>query len=355
MSLYSDQVSILIDLMHSSAPISGNILSWKMAVGPKTLKKEIDLINDYCRDYGCEIVSKSGEGYYLSVYDNDLYEAFHHRVTQKYYESCYYRNEQSERLHLVIRLLLTNRKTHTFELADYCLCSESTLNRDMKRIRNRLKEYGLQLVGRPNHGLELVGSEWKIRIALLSEYAVYCSFENVQHFEHEKDFSYMFLHGGIYVDAVKEKIIHALRIHDYRIPHYSINTLTSLFILTLSRHKYRDELDAELLKSVDTSVEQEIVRAVCQDISEINMQFTETEILSIAVYLYLSKTIKYTPLLRQSDSGEILLTVDGFISHLNERFDICKYDISVFQKDLACELYRLFRQSKFHVHTTKFR
>ena len=358
MSLYRDQASILVHLMNASEPLGGNILARKMAVGSKTLKKEIDIINEYCKENGCHIASKVGSGYFLVITDQEAYSDFKEHVRRKYYGNQYYRNEMSERMHLIIRHFLSNRTRYNTDLADMCLCSESTVNRTMKRVKTRLKEYGLSIVNRTNKGMELVGSEWHIRLALLSEYEVYKTFEPVQFFDDEKQFNELFMHKGLFIDMLIERIITVLRLSDYRIPYYSLDLLADMILLTITRRKYEDQLENDMncYEKTECQEEESIISRIFETLPILDSnELSYGEKYCLAVYLKSLKTVKYHDFLNYEDRNGISDFVEGFITYLNKIFDIKDYDLTVFRKDLSCEMYRLRKQLRYDIHVNKYR
>lgn len=88
MGLYHDQATILIQLFHSNQPLGGDLLCQKIGIGLRTLKKEIDLINDICMQNGCSIRSKMGEGYFLEVSDPAAFEMFRDDVKKNILTIC---------------------------------------------------------------------------------------------------------------------------------------------------------------------------------------------------------------------------------------------------------------------------
>ena len=61
MGLYNDQAAILAYLFNSREPVQGSLISTKLNISLKTLKKEIDYLDEICRDNGIIIRVEADE------------------------------------------------------------------------------------------------------------------------------------------------------------------------------------------------------------------------------------------------------------------------------------------------------
>ena len=358
MGLYRDQARILVDLFHNTSTISGNILCQKLDIGLKTLKKEINILNNTCLENGCEIKSKPGEGYYLEVSDPEDFVIFREDVEKKYHNNLYFRDEHSELAHLVIRLFLTKKNMFIDDLAAMCLCSESTINREMKKIRQRLKEYKLELVNKTNHGLSLKGSEWHIRLALICEYFLYNDFEMVNQFDSEAEFNEMFMHQGIYVNMVTEKVMETVARHDYHVPYYTFEELADMIILTITRKKYSHNLEQDIgwFEKAECLEEQAIIKEIFKDIPGLyGFELTYAETLALAIYLRSHKVIKYHDFVNLNNHEHVSALVEEFLEKLQQIYRFPEFEFKMLRKDLCCELSRLFWKQEYDIHAFKYR
>src|SRR5699024_2818876 len=67
------------------------------------------------------------------------------------------------------RLLLGEHYLKLDDLSEEIYVSRSTVQKDLKNVKEILNEYGIQLETRPNYGIKLKGSELKLRFCM-SEY-----------------------------------------------------------------------------------------------------------------------------------------------------------------------------------------
>ncbi|MBQ6335086.1 MAG: helix-turn-helix domain-containing protein [Erysipelotrichaceae bacterium] len=357
MSLYHDQAAMLIKLFEAKEPVKASVFSQMYGIGLKTVKKEIEAIDAECNENGCNVRSKTGDGYFLEVSDEESYQLFKEEVRKKYYGNFYYRNEKSERMHLAIRLILVQGRMFIDDLAYRCLCSQSTLNRDMKRIKDRLKEYKLDLVNRTNQGLTLEGDEWHIRLAMIEEYELYNTFEQVAHFEEEKEFHEAFMHQGIYHDLLFERIFKVLKKHNYAVPYFFYDRMADMIVLTMTRKRYASHID-ELLpwfNKCETERVEPIIAEIFADLPGfVGVDLSAGELKALALYLKLHHTLKYNQLREKEDPAKADAMVEDLLAKLNERIDMRGYDLTSFIKDLFCELSRLTRQLAYDVHLPRY-
>ena len=357
MGLYHDQAGMLMMLFEADEPISANVFVQKRGIGLKTIKKEMETISEDCEENGCVVRSKTGDGYFLEVNDEEKYELYKEEVRKKYYGNLFYKNERSERMHLIIRLFLVHGNMFMNDLAYRCLCSESTLNREMKRVRKRLSEYKLSIGNHTNKGMSLQGDEWHIRLALIEEYDMYNVFEPVAHFDEEKELFEMFMHQGIYHNLLVERILKVLEKYEYALPYYAYDRLAQMIILTMTRRRYASGLKdmKKYFDKRDTEYEEQIIKEIFRDLPGLmDMELDPIELKALALYLELHHTVKYTALKQKKEFPEIDGMVDRFFNELSKRFDLEGCNTFIFRKDLSCELFRLKKQLSYDVHLPRY-
>ncbi len=353
--LYRDDAEILIVLMNSSEPVSGAVLCEKTSFGIKTLKGEIKYLNQMCQENGCIIRSVTGSGYLLEVEDEDVFEKFRIYLEGKYYNNMLYRNAKSERVHFIIRRILANGKVYIQDLALQCLCSESTISRDMKDVKERLNSYNLSISNHTNHGIILTGREWNIRLAIVNEYNLYHTFVKVEYLDTEPDFAKMLLADGAYNQMVKDRVSLILSNVSYHLPHTTGYKLANLMILAITRRKNADGLSesADLFMKIECEYEKEIIQQAFDNLPSLaRIQLNALESQSLAAYLKSNRVYKYSEFLsdvREEDRIKVTETVDGFLAYVNEFVDISPLDTTVIRKDMCCELTRFMYRNMLEV------
>ena len=352
--LYRDQALLLNALFLAGKPVSGLVLCEKVRYGVKTLKKEINYINSICTKNGCFIDSITGVGYYMVVTDEGKYTSFRERVENLYRWNQYYGNAQSERIHYIIRQLLSLHQVFIQELADLCHCSESTINRDMRGVKDRLRNYGLNISNHTNQGIYLIGSEWNIRLALINECYIYDNFDRVEFFESEKSFDAMIFASGTFARMVREKLDQILMADQDYLQYQMTLKMSRMVILTMTRRRYADGLEdfRDQFDRLNTEREEAIVSEVFSQLPSLSkVALSDIERKALAIYLKANRIYKMNEFINECpDREEIITIVDGFLDYLSQRIDLSRMDTSVIRKDLCCELSRLKYCCMFNIH-----
>lgn len=130
-------------------------------VSARTIKKDIQELNEFLVSFNVEIGAKTGVGYHLIISDkqlylqllNDLKEREIHLIDEipKY---------RYERVNYIIKKMLSVDYYITLEdLMDELYISRSTLTADMKEVRETFKDFNLEIITKPNYGIILDGDE----------------------------------------------------------------------------------------------------------------------------------------------------------------------------------------------------
>ncbi|MGI6582186.1 MAG: helix-turn-helix domain-containing protein [Erysipelotrichaceae bacterium] len=353
MQIYRDQVKILDFLFDSEEPISGVVMSNMLNYGQKTLKKEIDILNNMCTKNGFEIQSIAGRGYKIRVYNKSLYEEFKTHVLDKYNLHRLYRNFSSERMHYIIRQLLINNNIYIQDIANDCGYSESTINRDMNNLKSRLAEYSLTIKNHTNKGMVLYGDEWNKRLALINEEYLFRVFQSTYCFEKDWEFDQAFYYSEGLKNQMRLVISKVLEKRNYSISYSALSSVANMVILTITRNKYSDELNFEFFSNKEYDLEKEIINEVIKNIPIIySHDFSQTEILAIAAFLASGRVLRYNEYSKLGNHKKIKNYVEGFVQLLNSKIKIDELDLTQLKKDLCCEIYHLKKRTDIGIHAT---
>lgn len=128
---------------------------------PQTIRSSITLLNHQLGDIAQIITTPTG-AYQLKVYDDKDFELINHGYLKR--ESTF--NSRSKRKAYILReLFLTNDYVLIDEFAKETLVSRSTINTDLRELRQELEKYGAFIESAPNRGLKLSGDELQVRLA----------------------------------------------------------------------------------------------------------------------------------------------------------------------------------------------
>lgn len=172
-----DRHSSILKESQSNNEINLEKLAGKLSVSTRTVRNDINILNKELKGIAEFKIEKGN--YWLKLYDEKRYKEFlvHNEIKKNSEDSLQKRN-----LSLAVRLLNASEPLKIDELADALNMGRTTLIMDLKRLRLTFEAYDLELRGKPNTGIRLMGSEWKKRIYILQN-NIYCTELGDQHGE----------------------------------------------------------------------------------------------------------------------------------------------------------------------------
>jgi lichenan operon transcriptional antiterminator len=185
------QVLLLRNLLNTQEPLSSEVLAVSLGTAAKTIRSNIDMIDKILQlAAGARIVSKTGSGIYLDVFDSEEFRVFSHNFNLKYLDDYYVPNKYSERItHITRRLLFSMDRYITIDtLCEELYVSRVTISCDLRKIRKDLARYHLEIKNRASHGIKITGQESHMRIAM----ADYLEGDEDNVTQGEIEFSYFF-------------------------------------------------------------------------------------------------------------------------------------------------------------------
>lgn len=283
---------ILRELMAAKNPVTGSYLATINGVTTRTTREDIKNLGSILKEHGATITSIISKGYLLEIKDNHKFRKFLQTLSQNNSADGKIPDTPEERVTYIIRKILLNDYIKLDDLADELYISRSTIQQDMKHVRNILQKYGISLEPRPNYGLKAVGDEIKKRFCL-SEYL----FER-----NEKKKSPFFtpLSSSLSVEEVnKIKSIILKKIDTYQITlsDIAINNLLIHIAIACERiisghyvAMYHSDVQ-EIKKQKEFDVAKEIVK----DVEQLyHIRFPQEEVVYIAMHLLGTKLLSQT-------------------------------------------------------------
>lgn len=145
-------------------------LRLQLDVSAQTLAKSIEQLNDILD--GDATITQQGAFLQLQVYDYARLETILAGSLRKASDF----NSASKRVaYLLKRLLQSSSALVIDDLADEIGVSRSTINKDLKTAKALARTYSVMIQGKPNHGIQAVGTELNLRLLYVHE--VYKYFE----------------------------------------------------------------------------------------------------------------------------------------------------------------------------------
>ncbi len=352
MNLFKEQAVILVDLIESNDYVSGVALAEYTCQSSKAIKKNIDLLNKLCNENGCNIISKIGVGYQLEVTDESLYVPFKEYILNKSYGHFFYRNYQSERVHYIIRQLLKKESLTLRQLCEQCNYSESTIQRDLLKVRPRLERYHLTLLPQMKNKIQVVGDEWSFRLATVNEEFIKDNFSAVVFDQAEDTPSELYQDVGKFKQTLFDSLSKVAKENHYQISYVGLRDICEMFAVFFKRQEFVNKLeDNPYFHALDLTIEKQMVERVFNNLNlpKKNVSLSEREIDYLACYILCHREFKYAELQQQYYFNYIHGLIEGFIDHLNDIYEIKVYDTVPIKENLCCVVANIYLNSIFNI------
>ncbi|MDE7320629.1 MAG: PRD domain-containing protein [Lachnospiraceae bacterium] len=155
------QILEIMELRRTARPES---LADKLKVGAKTIKNDMKELNRLLE--GSALVESVSGRYALFILDERSFR----EKKQTVYSQNDYMNSPSKRYGYILnRLMHEEGAVLIDDLADEICVGRTTINGDLKKLREMLESYQLGIVGRTNTGIRLEGDELSIRLLVLEQ------------------------------------------------------------------------------------------------------------------------------------------------------------------------------------------
>lgn len=158
------RIAQILEIMELRRTARLESLAEKLKVGTKTIRNDIRELNRLLEDSAL-VESVSGR-YALFVLDEKAFQ----EKKQVIYSQNDYMNSPAKRYGYILnRLMHEEGAVLIDDLADEICVGRTTINGDLKKLREMLESYQLQIVGRTNTGICLEGEEFQLRLFLLEQ------------------------------------------------------------------------------------------------------------------------------------------------------------------------------------------
>ncbi len=158
------RIAQILEIMELRRTARLESLAEKLKVGTKTIRNDIRELNRLLEDSAL-VESVSGR-YALFVLDEKAFQ----EKKQVIYSQNDYMNSPAKRYGYILnRLMHEEGAVLIDDLADEICVGRTTINGDLKKLREMLESYQLHIVGRTNTGICLEGEEFQLRLFLLEQ------------------------------------------------------------------------------------------------------------------------------------------------------------------------------------------
>ncbi|WP_141130698.1 BglG family transcription antiterminator [Virgibacillus dokdonensis] len=282
---------ILKKLMLVDSPLTGKFLAQLNKVTARTTREDIKKLDSLIRQYGAKVEAVVSKGYQLTIFDEEKFRDFLHTIVhlEDQKNRSISQLPEDREIQIIRRLLVTKGYVKLEQLADELYVSKSTVQNDLKQVKERLKLYSIQIHARPNYGLKLQGDELKLRFCM-AEYIVDRTHRHGEHPHHpaipsirKEDFVAI---DNIIMEQIKQNHI---SMSDVAIQNLLIHILIAYE--RIKDGKYITLQSSELEQIVNQS-EYEVAKRIVQNVERhLHIQFPHSETAYIAIHLLGTKMI----------------------------------------------------------------
>lgn len=277
-------------------------LGEKLGVSTRTVAKEITQLNKDLK--GTARIELNRGQYRIYFFDIPSYAEIKESILQPIENFDFQQNRMA---YIFKNLLNSNHFLLIDDLAFNMNVSRTTINNDLNKLKNILRQYEIKILGKPNTGLKISGNEYKIRKFIL---------ENI----------YSLIYKTDILDSDIEDEINRL-LHDYGLEKSIIDLFKQYLSISLDRYLNNHEIvfDSDKFKDLKKEKFLEIVLKInLLLINHLGIDLPENEKLFLIIPLIgmrtpvdleiVSNFINVTP--------EVIKLVDSIINDIQEETDL---------------------------------
>ena len=311
----------ILELLVAQHSISLEAMRKELNVSMKTLLTSIEQLNDVLD--GDVQIRQEANNLLLEVYDYARLETILAGSLRK--ESDF--NSANKRAsYLIKRLVQAASPLLIDDLAEEIGVSRTTINKDLKRVKNLAENYHLHLSGRPNRGLEIVGTELNLRLFYIHH--VYSYFNS---------------------DALKEETYHFLEqlYADFKIPRKTQELLTKVISITVDRIQQNKLLLSPIDYYVNGLIHSDIMGQLLYHIElvyQVSLSQYEQDFLSFPLNTQYIDALTY----QSTDRQDLLELYQSLVKRVKETL-LVNFDEEHLFSEIQTHLKFLINRLIFHV------
>ena len=205
-----------------------------MHVTDRTIRSDIQIINEILEKNGSKIKLKRKTGYYIEINDQEKYNAFLYSIKQNKMNNLELDTSQDRIKYLLNILLYSNNYISLDDLADKIYVSKNTLQNYIKTLKNIFLKYNLEYISKTNVGIKVIGNENDKRKCLV-ENVLSFNFQNYVTGFTKDEYT---LFEGIDLDLLKQIIANKLTVAQIKTNDFNFKNLIIHFALMISRIQF---------------------------------------------------------------------------------------------------------------------
>lgn len=330
----------IFDLISTQPYTNVSELANHFKVTERTIRTDINTLNLESHKYGCVIKLKRKYGYYLEVYDQELYQSLKEARTKN---DVIELNSLNDRLQYIIKQLLYSEDYISIDqLSESVFVSRNTMQNYIKTIKDILEKYNLMYVSKTNQGIKVFGNEKDKRQCLVDVIISKNTPSYLVGFSKKEQA----LFSGIDLEQLTSIISKDLNHFNIKCSDYDKKNLVLHFALMLSRVKSENYIPYDTNFPIPDEVK-EIINKMCKDVEDnFDIQITTGEKQYIYMHIATNTTLqigKINPNILSKQIKDLLNVI-----YLEYKFDLRNDEI--LQKDLFNHFSSIFSNREISIH-----
>lgn len=257
-----NRLNVLFNYIRKNEYTSVNQLESLLNITDRTIRNDIQEINDVLENSGALIKLKRNYGYYIEVIDEHNYKKFIEEFDKEDYGSIELDSSGSRLRYILNMLLSTNEYIPMDDLADAVFISKNTLNKYIKTIKKIVQKYNLEYITKLNAGIKIIGPEDGKRKCIIENILVCDYQEYITGFTKEEKVIF----ADIDLDWLRSVTIKKLDEHLVKTSDYNLKNIIINLALMTTRVMNNNYISMQNINT-DVSI-MAIVNSLCSELEE---------------------------------------------------------------------------------------
>ena len=229
-----NRLNEIFDYVRQDNIVSASQLSVLLNITDRTIRSDIQAINEILEKNGAKIKLKRKAGYYIEINDQEKYNTFLCSIKQTRTSNLELDSSQDRIKYLLNLLLYSDEYMSLDDLADNIYVSKNTLQNYIKTLKAIFSKYNLEYISKTNVGVKIIGNEDDKRKCLVENVLSY-NFQNYVTGFTKDEYT---LFEGIDLDLLKQIISNKLKNAHIKTNDFNFKNLIIHFALVISRIQF---------------------------------------------------------------------------------------------------------------------
>lgn len=281
----------ILELLVTQQRLTLEELRSDLNISLSTLQKSIEQLNELL-DSDLQI-KQEGQLVSLEVYD---YRRLEDILAGSLRKGSDFNSSSKRTSYLIRRLVRSSQPLLIDDLAEEIGVSRTTINKDLRQVKDLAAAYQVNILGRPNRGLEVSGSELNLRLFYIHH--VYAYFDSDSLTEESQSFL-----EDLY--------------QTFKLPKKTQDLLTKVIAITIARLRRRQQLQQPLAYYTNELADSDLVHQLVYHIEmtyHLSLSQYEQDFISFPLHIQYIDGLPYRP----SPSRELLALFQKMVQKVKE-------------------------------------